>query len=1019
MNGSAPWRGNAAAVVLACVLAACGGGGSTSVAPPAFTAQPQAIEVKDGSSATFNASATGAGPLAYQWQKNGIAIAGATAASYSTPPLSLSDSHSLYSVLVTNAGGVTTSQSAAVTIDPVAPAIDVQPASISVSDGATATFSVHAGGSQPQSYQWSRDNVPLVGANASSFTLDAATLADSGATFSVQVSNIAGGAVSQVAALSVTPVAAHIITAPQAQTVPDGATATFSVSAAGSATLAYQWYVGGVPAAGATSASYAFTAAYADNGKQLSVVVSNAYGNATSGFASLTVDPQAPALTSEPQQANIQVGGSASFVVTSSGTVPLSYQWQRSDDGGLTWTSIAAATSQEFDVTQATLAWADSQLRVAVSNVAGTTLSGSVALRVAPGVHIVAGIAGGSGYADGSGAGVRFYQPWASVVDTSGNVLVADRFNDVIRRIAPDGTVGTVAGRLRQRGLVDGPAASALLNFPAALALDAAGNLYVADSTAIRRIAIDGTVSTVAGQLVAGSADGTGSAASFSDIEGLVSDAVGNLVVVDAGANQTVRKVSAAGVVTTLAGTAGQTGFQDGTGPSTRFAALSTLALGADGNYYVADNDAIRQVTPGGVVTRYAGTPGLAGETDGQRLAALFGQVNGLGFDPAGNLYVADGAFVRRIAPDGTTTTLAGGGTSLGGDIDGTAGTAYINGTRGLSLTADGTGFVFASPNAGTVRVVSLAGAVTTLAGVSPQYAHVDGPGSVARFYSVSALANDAQGNVYMSEGGYHAIRRIDTSGAVSTITLNQVAFSNANAIAVDATGGLYVADTQLQQVAKVAADGTVTVLAGVASTIGHNDGAGAQATFAFPMGLAVDASGNVFVADSQNSVIRKIDTSGVVTTIAGQPGVCGSSDGSGSAALLCHPTGMAFDAQGRLVVADAWADTLRRVDLTDGSVVTIGGAPFAAGLANGAVSRFSAPTALAFDGQGNLYVADGGNGVIRRLTPAGIASTVIGQPGTFALQPGVGGAINSAAGLTVLPSGRVVLATELAVVGD
>ena len=1020
MNRFALWRGNAVAIVLACVLTACGGGGGGApAAPPVLTSQPGLAEVADGASATFTASTTGEAPLTYQWQKNGVPIPGATAASYTTPPLSFADSHSQYRVLVTNAGGTTTSQPATVTVDPVAPAIDVQPVSVSVSDGANATFSVHAGGSQPQSYQWSRNNVALPGANASSFAIDPASLADSGATFSVQVSNIAGSAVSNIAALTVTPVAAHVTTGPQAQTVLDGTTVTFGVSAAGSSALSYQWYVDGVPVTGATSASYAFAAAYSDSGSQISVFVSNAYGSDASAPAQLTVDPQAPTLASAPQDANVQVGGAASFLVASNGTAPLSYQWQRSNDAGATWAPIVGATGPRFDVAQAALGWADAQLRVAVSNVAGSVLSGSVVLRVTPDVHIIAGTSGGAGYADGSGASVRFFQPSGTVMDASGNVLVADRFNQVIRRIAPDGTVSTVAGRVRQGGLVDGPAATAMLTFPAALALDARGNLYVGDSSAIRRVAPDGTVSTVAGQSTSGSADGTGAAASFSDIEGLVSDASGNLVVVDAGASQTVRKVSAAGVVTTLAGSAGLKGTQDGTGPAARFTALSTLALGADGNYYVADNDAIRQVSPGGAVSLYAGTPGVTGTIDGPRQSALFNALGGLGFDPAGNLYAADGTSVRRIAPDGTTTTLAGGGSSSGGDVDGVGGAAYLNGTRGLTLTADGTGFVFASPTNSTVRAVTLAGAVTTLAGVSPQYQHVDGPGSAARFFAVNALASDAQGNVYMDDGAFHAIRRIDTSGLVSTLTLNQQSFANINAIALDANGGIYVADTQLQQVAKVAADGTVTVLAGVAGTIGHNDGAAGQATFAFPGGLAVDSSGNVFVADTQNGVIRKIDTAGTVTTVAGQPGHCGNTDGPGTAAVFCHPSGMTFDAQGRLYIADDWADTIRRFDPADGSVVTVGGAPFAAGLANGAVTRFNAPVALAFDAQGNLYIADGGNGVIRRLTPGGIASTVIGQPGVLALQPGLGGAINYAIGLTVLPNGRLVLATELAIVGD
>lgn len=998
---------------LACLVAACGGAG---VDPPAITAQPQAATVADGSSATFSVSTTGGAPLSFQWQRNGVAIPGATSASYTTSPLNLADSRSAFRVTVSNAVGSVTSQTVAVQVNPVAPAIDVQPMAATVADGTSASFSVHATGSQPQSYQWLRNGVPVPGANTASIVVDPASLTDSGATFSVQVSNAAGSVTSQAVALSVTPVVARITGAPQAQTVLDGATASFAVSAVGSAALRYQWYADGAPIAGATAVNYSVVATYADSGKQISVRVSNPYGSDTSVPVALRVDPRAPAFVAAPQDVAVQVGGSASFLVTASGTVPMSFQWERSNDGGVNWGPIAGAMATTFDIANATLAWHDARLRVRVTNVAGSMLSGTVALRLTPNVHIIAGTVGGSGFADGSGNQVRFNLPSGTAVDAQGNIFVADRFNSVIRKIAPSGVATTVAGRVRVNGLQDGPAAAALFNFPEALALDAAGNLYVGDSTLIRKIATDGTVSTVAGQRQAGSGDGTGSIAAFSAVRAIVSDATGNLVVVDGAANQTVRRVSRSGVVTTLAGSAGSLGDADGQGAAARFRDMSALAVDAAGNYFVADDHSVRRVTPDGTVALFAGAPGVPATIDGPRLLARFGNLSGLGFDRAGSLYLAEDSYIRRITPDGNTITLAGGGVSTGGDRDGTGGTAYLHYPTGMTPTPDGTRFIFTGRHNSTVRSVTLGGTVNTVAGVSPQYAHVDGPGTTARFFATSVIASDAHGSVYTPE--FNSVRRIDSAGTVLTLTLRHPNLVNISAIALDAAGTVFLADNQLHQIFRVAPDGSATVLAGIAGVTGHQDGPASLATFLFPGGLAVDRSGNVFVADTQNGTIRKIDTAGMVTTVAGRAGQCGNVDGVGPAALFCHPMGMAFDAQGRLYVADDWAHTIRRIT-SDGTVVTFGGAPFAAGLSNGFVSRFKGPTAVAFDVDGNLYVADTGNSVVRRVMADGIASTVIGQVGVMSLQTGAGGAINQPTGIAVLPNGRIVFTSELAVVGD
>ena len=379
-------------------------------------------------------------------------------------------------------------------------------------------------------------------------TLAGLLFADNGAAFSVQVSNAAGSVTSQIAGLTVTPVLARIAGAPQAQTVLDGAPANFTVSALGSQPLSFQWYANGVPIAGATSNTYGVVATYAESGQQISVRVSNPYGSDTSAPVGLTVDPRAVSFPETVQDVAIQVGGVAGFGVTAAGSAPMTYQWEKSTDGGVKWAPIAGATATTFSIAATTLGWSDALLRVRVTNPAGAAVSRAAALKVTPNVRIIAGRIGGSGFADGNGDQVRLNLPSGVVVDPQGNAYVADTGNSVIRKISPNGVVSTVAGRARVVGSLDGPVASALLSLAYSLALDAAGNLYVGDSLVIRKISTDGVVSTVAGKPQAGSSDGTSNGASFSLVRAMVSDAVGNLVVVDGGLNQTVRKVSRSGV---------------------------------------------------------------------------------------------------------------------------------------------------------------------------------------------------------------------------------------------------------------------------------------------------------------------------------------------------------------------------------------------------------------------------------------------------------------------------------------
>ena len=352
---------------------------------PAITTQPANQAVATGQTATFTVVASGTAPLSYQWQKNGANITGATSASYTTPATTTSDSGSTFKVVVSNTAGTATSNAATLTVNaaPVAPTITTQPANQTVTAGQAATFSVVATGTAPLTYQWQKNGANISGATVANYTTPATTTSDSGSTFVVVVSNSAGTATSNAAALTVNPapVAPTITAQPANQTVIAGQTATFTAVAGGTAPLNYQWQKNGVNISGATSASYTTPATTtSDSGSTFKVVVTNSAGTATSNSATLTVNPAvvAPSITTQPVNQSVTAGQTATFTVVASGTAPLSYQWQKNG------TNISGATSATYTTPATTISDSGSTFVVIVSNSAGTATSNAATLTVTP-----------------------------------------------------------------------------------------------------------------------------------------------------------------------------------------------------------------------------------------------------------------------------------------------------------------------------------------------------------------------------------------------------------------------------------------------------------------------------------------------------------------------------------------------------------------------------------------------------------------------------------------------------------
>jgi sugar lactone lactonase YvrE len=575
----------------------------------------------------------------------------------------------------------------------------------------------------------------------------------------------------------------------------------------------------------------------------------------------------------------------------------------------------------------------------------------------------------------------------------------------------------TFAGNSPSRGSTDGVGAAARFSYPQGVAVDAAGNIYVADSNncTVRKVTPSGVVTTLAGSAGSfpGSADGHGSSARFRYPTGLALDSAGNIYVADSG-NSTIRKVTPSGDVSTFAGTAEQRGSADGTGSSARFNGPIDVAVDATGIVYVADqsNQTIRKISPTGVTTTVAGSPLSEGFSDGAGSAARFSFPAALTVDSGGNIFVADtnNHTIRKITPAGVVSTFAGAAGGPG-SADGVGSNARFNLPQGICV--DSQGNVFVGDN-GTIRRITPAAVVTTVAGSSGNYGSADGHGSAARFVSVLGLAADSSGNIYVADSDpNNEIRKVTPPGQVTTLagladtpgsadgSGTAVRFFQPSAVARDAFGNSYVADAENSTIRKIAPDGNVTTFAGSPQMVGSSDGTGSAVRFNRLEGIAVDTNGNVFVSDGgrnntgfgSGQTIRRISPSGVVTTFAGAAGLPGYTDAVGTAARFNFPGRIGIDGANNIYVADTGNNVIRKI--TPAGVVTTLAGDGAPGFADGtgSLAHFFAPGAVVAANDGTVYVADTGNQTIRKITPAGVVTTLAGSPHSAGSSDGSGSA--------------------------
>ena len=567
-------------------------------------------------------------------------------------------------------------------------------------------------------------------------------------------------------------------------------------------------------------------------------------------------------------------------------------------------------------------------------------------------------------------------------VDTLGNVYFVGSAWAKVFKMDRAGILTTVAGN----GLLGysgdgGPATQAQLNGAVGLAVDGAGNVYIGDTGnfRVRKVAVDGTITTVAGDGTQGaSGDGGPATSARFEAPGAVAvDTAGNLYIGDIGNSYTwpqwiwdtsdfkVRKVSPDGTITTVAGT-GTCGYSGDGGPATsaQLSWLGALTVDAAGNLYIGTEGAIRKVSPDGIITTVAGTSAVD-------------LPQGLAVDGAGSLYIADWGFssrVSKVAADGTITTVAG-GNGAGSTGDGGPATAAQINAYGVAGDAAGNLYI---PDGSVIRKVTPDGTITTVAGGANL--GDGGPATSAFLHAPWGVALDSAGNLYITDTGNSRVRKVAPDGTIATVAINDQ-LTTPTGLIVDSSGNLYILDTLSAQPAgawaygsyyypyrilKVAPDGTATM-------------AGEQETLDVvpPGNFGLDSAGNLYLPNNYDRVVYKLAPGGTATVFAGVGFPEWFGDGGPATSAGLSPRGVTVDAAGDLYIVDNAAyptgtplhpgspasnGAIRKVS-PDGTISTVARAP-----------SVLYPQSVATDAAGNLYI--GGRGV-QKLDPSGTITTV------------------------------------------
>ena len=627
---------------------------------------------------------------------------------------------------------------------------------------------------------------------------------------------------------------------------------------------------------------------------------------------------------------------------------------------------------------------------------------------------------GSSGFSGDGGKATeaRLNVPAGLAFDKSGNLYIADRNNNRIRKVDARGIITTIAGTGTAGFSGDGgPATQAQLHLPSGVALDGKGNIFLSDrsNNRIRVIDSSGKIRTYAGSGKDGHRGDNGPAlkASIDRPFGIALDRKGNLYIADR-RNNRVRKVNVQGIITTVAGDGGYFMMGDN-GPAYRASIAGPTGVVVDdqGTLYIADreNNRIRAVDSQGMISTVVGT----GQQDYNGDSEVARDTNlhlpfGVALNPDGKLLVIDRSNYRIRSIDlkrGTVKTIAGNGNKMFAGDGGPATGATLSFPHGIAVDKNDNVLISDKGNY-RIRKISPEGIINTIAGNGIRGNVGDGMTAMeASIYGATSLKLNNKEEMYiLSPSGFVSlIRKIDENGIMrkhlDTVTpeyLKSIANSKYKGkvqtgelaiittfsdIAFDHKGNMFISDRLNHQIRKVDSKGNISTIAGTGESSHYGDGGPAtEAAFRDPSALATDKEGNLYIGDSANNMIRKIDTKGIISTIAGNGNHENTGDGGPAVkAGIRNIDYLTVSPQGEVHIAGMNSNSIRKIT-KDGKIVTVAGTGHQGYFGDGGPankSMLKSPVAIAFDSKSNLYITDMGNNRIRKVDSKGIISTFAG----------------------------------------